>query len=62
MLTTEQLASIALRYDTLMAYAILKALGVHKPEGRPETRDRSARSRKYRGARKLMMQRHGVRL
>ena len=59
----EELAAIALRYDTQIADAMLRALGVDRPKRKPgSTRDRSAKSRRYRGARKLMKQTHGVRL
>ena len=61
-MTREELARIALRYDTSMADAMLKALGVKRPKKRGSTRDRDAKRRKYRGAKKLMKQRHGVRL
>ena len=61
-MTREELARIALRYDTTMANAMLKSLGVKRPKRRGSTRDRDAKRRKYRGAKKLMKQRHGVRL
>ena len=61
-MTRDQLARIALRYDTAMSRAMLRALGVTRPLAQGKTRDRSAKSRKYRGARKLMKQTHGVRL
>ena len=61
-MTRDELTRIALRYDTTMADAMLKALGVSRPKGKGRTRDRDAKSRKYRGAKKLMKQRHGVRL
>ena len=61
-MTHDELARIALRYDTQMADAMLKALGVARPPRKGRTRDRHAKSRKYRGARKLMKQKHGVRL
>lgn len=58
-----ELAAIALRYDTVVADAMLRALGVDRPARKPgSTRDRSAKHRRYRGAAKLMNQRHGVRL
>ena len=49
--------------DTLFANRMRQALGL--PPLAPTagaTRDRGAKSRKYRGARKLMRQRHGVRM
>ena len=61
-MTRDELARIALRYDTQIADAMLKALGVVRPPRKGRTRDRHAKSRKYRGARKLMKQKHGVRL
>lgn len=61
-MTRDDLARIALRYDTVMSFAMLKALGVKRPpRKRGTTRDKSAKSRKYRGAKKLMRQRYGVR-
>ena len=56
----EQLARIALRYDTTVSDAMLKALGVDRPKRKGSTRDKSAKSRRYRGAAKLMKQKHGV--
>lgn len=61
-MTHDELAAIALRYETLMADAMLKALGVPRTRNRHgQVRDRGAKERKYRGVRKLMKQRHGVR-
>jgi hypothetical protein len=57
-----ELAAIALRYDTVVSDAMLRALGVTRPVTNGATVDRTAKSRKYRGAKKLMKQRHGVRL
>ena len=51
-----------MRYETTMSYAMLKALGINRIPKMGRTRDRSAKARKYRGIRKLMRQRHGVRL
>lgn len=51
--------------NTLMACRMRAALGLplYVPTASGvQTRDRSAKSRKYRGARKLMKQKHGVRL
>ena len=61
MLTRDELAAIASRYDTTMSYAMLRALRMERKPKRGNTRDMSA-GRKYRGARKLMRQRYGVRL
>ena len=60
-MTRDELIRIALRYETNMADAMLKALGVVR-SNQGKTRDRSAKSRKYRGARKLMAQKYGVRM
>ena len=59
-MTRDELAAIALRYDTVVADAMLRALGVTRPVTSGATVDKSAKSRKYRGARKLMAQKHGV--
>lgn len=49
--------------DTLIAQRMRDALGLPQPPKKiGRTRDRSAKSRRYRGARKLMKQKHGVRL
>ena len=61
-MTHDELAAIALRYDTVVSDAMLRALGVDRPKRKGSTRDRSAKCRKYHGARKLMKQTHGVRL
>ena len=62
-MTHDELAAIALRYDTVVSDAMLRALGVDRPAKRKgSTRDRSAKRRKYHGAKKLMKQTHGVRL
>ena len=50
------------RHDTLIAYRMREALGLSLPVHRKRTSDKSAKDRKYRGARRLMKQRHGVRL
>jgi hypothetical protein len=49
---------------TLVAQRMREALGLPhlKSDKHGRTRDRSAKARKYRGARKCMKQRHGVRL
>ena len=47
---------------TLIAQRMREALGLPQPQPRGHTRDKHAKSRKYRGARKLMKQKHGVRL
>lgn len=47
--------------DTLVALRMREALGLPKPKPKSGNyRDRSAKRRKYRGARKLMKQRYGV--
>ena len=51
--------------NTLIARRMRAALGLplHVPTASGgRTRDRSAKARKYRGARKCMKQKHGVRL
>ena len=62
MMEREDFLRIALRYDTTMSDALLRALGAERPAASGKAVDRDAKSRKYRGARKLMAQRHGVRL
>ena len=59
-MTRDQMARLALRYETQIADAMLRALGVERPK-RKQGRTSSKRDR-YRGARKPMKQRHGVRL
>lgn len=59
-MTRDQMARIALRYETQIADAMLRALGVERPK-RKHGRSSSKRDR-YRGTRKLMAQKHGVRL
>ena len=59
-MTRDELMRCALRYDTAMSRAMLRALGVavpHRP--RPGT---IARVVRFAGAASLMKQRHGVRL
>ena len=58
-MTRDELAAIALRYDTLMSRAMLRALGVVRP---PRSGRAAARADRHRGARKLMCQKYGVRL
>ena len=59
MMTREDFLRIALRYDTPMSDALLRALGAVRPVKRGVT---SAKVDRYAGARKLMKQRTGVRL
>ena len=59
-MTSDELAAIALRYDTQIADAMLRALGVTRPPKRKRGRS-SSRHDRYRGTRKAMRQRHGVR-
>lgn len=59
-MTRDDLARIALRYDTVMSRALLRALGVPVPH-----RARSGsivRADRYAGASDLMRQTHGVNL
>ena len=59
-MTRDELTRIALRYDTALSRAMLRALGVDVPHRRvPGT---IARVDRYRGAKQLMKQRHGVNL
>ena len=59
-MTRDELLRIALRYDTALSRAMLRALGVDVPHrAAPGT---IARVDRYAGARKLMRQKHGVRL
>lgn len=58
-MTRDEMARIALRYETQIADAMLRALGVERPK-RKRGRSSSKRDR-HAGARKLMRQRHGVR-
>ena len=58
-MTRDQMARIALRYDTTMARAMLRALGVPVPHGVPR-RGTIARVDRYDGALECMAQRHGV--
>ena len=46
--------------DTLIAYRLREALGLPRSAHRENARE--VKKRKYRGARKLMKQRHGVKL
>lgn len=59
-MTREELARIALRYDTSIADAMLKACGVVRTKKR-HGKTKHGNAHKYRGARKLMKQKHGVR-
>lgn len=59
-MTRDELARCALRYDTAMSRAMLRALGIAVPHvPRPGT---IARVDRYEGAARLMRQSHGVRL
>ena len=60
-MTPEDLARIALRYDTSMSRAMLRALGVPVPHRKPRP-GAIVNVDRYAGARKLMKQRHGVKL
>ena len=60
MITRDDLIRIASRYDTLMAHAMLRALGADAPM---RTRGRTtAKHDRYAGAAELMRQTHGVNL
>ena len=59
-MTRDELMRIALRYDTALSRAMLRALGVDVPHRAvPGT---IARADRYAGAERLMRQRTGVRL
>lgn len=59
-MTRDELARCALRYDTAMSRAMLRALGIAVPHvPRPGT---IARVDRFAGAASLMKQTHGVRL
>ena len=58
-MTRDELARIALRHDTLMSRAMLRALGVPVPEA---WRTITVRVDRYGGIADCMAQRHGVRL
>ena len=60
-MTRDELARIALRYDTAMSRAMLRALGVPVPHPLPRP-GTIARVDRYEGAAALMAQRYGVRL
>ena len=62
-MTRDELLDIVRRStsDTLPAQRMREALGLPPKPPRGSTRDRSDKSRKYRGARRLMHQKHGVR-
>jgi len=55
----EDFLRIAMRYDTVMSRAMLRALGVERPAKRGAV---AAKVDRYAGASKLMRQTHGVRL
>ena len=59
-MTRDQLAAIALRYDTAMSRAMLRALGVPVPRREPEP-GAIARVDRYAGMRECMAQTTGVR-
>lgn len=68
-MTREQMREIVAKSKsmTLFAYRMREAFALPHPidtdtRRRARVRDRGAKGRKYRGARKLMAQRHGVRL
>lgn len=62
-MTRDQLARIALRYDTLMSCAMLRALGVDRPPRKRKGKVivSGGRPDRYGGMRECMMQRYGVR-
>ena len=58
-MTRDELARIALRYDTTMSAAMLRALGVERASRRAHA-DRAPRNSRYDGAAECMAQRFGV--
>ena len=58
-MTRDELARIALRYDTAMSRAMLRALGVPVPHRAPRA-GAIARVDRYGGLAECMGQRHGV--
>lgn len=62
-MTRDELVAIVRRNksNTLFARRLREALGLPQPRRRRgRVRDRDAKHRKYKGAKKLMHQRHGV--
>lgn len=57
-MTLEEMARIALRYETNMARAMCKALGIEPRKSKPNT----SKPKRYKGVRKCFNQKHGVRL
>lgn len=57
----EEYARIALRYDTTIADAMLKACGVVRTKKR-HGKTKHGNAHKYHGVRECMTQKHGVRL
>lgn len=57
-MTREEMARIALRYETDMARAMCKALGIEPRKSKPKT----SKPKKYKGMRKCFNQKYGVRL
>ena len=63
-MTRDELIAIVKQSNstTLVAQRMRNALGLPPKTDSGRTHDRNAKARKYRGARKCMKQRHGVRL
>lgn len=59
MVGLQELAAIAMRYDTSMSRAMLRALGLPPANSRAH---KAVHRRQYKGVRSLMLQRHGVRV
>lgn len=57
-LTRADLVRIAMRYDTAMSRAMLRALGVPAPEPASRTEDRQRGAWRYRGMRSCMRNAH----
>ena len=60
-MTRDEMARIALRYDTAMSRAMLRALGIPVPRSMPRP-GTVARVDRYDGIMGCFAQRHGVRL
>lgn len=63
-MTRDELLTIVKRNnaDTLIAQRLRDALGLPRTRTHGQTRDKSRKARRYRGAKKLMAQKYGVRL
>ena len=60
MVTLDYIARSALRYDTVVAFAFRRVLGISHASSRRVRGSSSARIDRYAGAEELMRQDHGV--